>query len=164
MSDKKVKPKSRIEDVFASSAELGEEVVFAPKPKPPVPVNEPPTPAGTSSQPPTAEAPAEPAREKAGRAGKRKGRVGRPPKGEKRPEADRDVVVSSIRLEPDLLERMNAYVGNRYALFNTKADLVRHAVIKALDELEPILKKAEKLYAAHLGTGKGGKEDAAGQD
>ena len=158
MSDPKKKPRSRMTDVFASQEELeAEEITFLPKAKPPAPV-QPPIPAqepeniaGDQSVPTVK-------KEKTERSPKDKPRRGRPPKGEAKAHADRDTV-SSIRMDPEMLARINNYVGNRYALYKTKVDLVRYALTKALDELEPLIKKSEKLYETHLGKGKGGSSE-----
>lgn len=141
------KPTSRLTDVFTSSQELAaEEVVFLPKEKrPAAPQPEAPV-QGEAVAAPVVAKPQKPKP-----AVKSKRGPGRPPKTEKLV----DQTTSSIRLDPDLFARVDSYVNNRYALHKTKADLVRHALAKTLDELEPVLKKTEKLYEAHLGKGKG---------
>lgn len=140
------KPTSRLTDVFTSSQELAaEEVVFQPKEKRPAPQPEAPVQGADVAGPEAAK----PQKSKPTAKGKRG--PGRPPKAEKLI----DQTTSSIRLDPDLFARVDSYVNNRYALHRTKADLVRYALAKILDELEPVLKKTEKLYEAHLGKGKG---------
>ena len=146
------KPTSRLTDVFASSQELArEEVVFPLKERsvmPPPATSQPEAPIQGEGVAIAGEA--KPQKPKPVAKGKRG--PGRPPKAEKLV----DQTTSSIRLDPDLFARVDSYVNNRYALYKTKADLVRHALAKTLDELEPVLKKTEKLYEAHLGKGKGG--------
>ena len=163
MSTKKDKPESRVSSLLPSKEALAQELkeqqasspVFLPKSKQtPVESREPVAPAQVEPPDalPQAESPA-PKEERKTRTSKPGVKLGRPRKDESRKKAEGEVVCS-IRMDAALLERVNAYVDNKYALYQTKADLLRYALPKALEELEPLLKKAEKLYETHLGKGK----------